>query len=145
MWAYAAVGCAMVSLLVGIGFVLAWTAMNSVEPPSSAAAQSDNPSLDIVAGASHGAATVKLAAGDPTVQWLKLVDGKGSPVVRARPDGEASVPVGDYTLRVKVVARPVLETSVSINEDTTLRCKPATMGRVRCINAAGVTAVVLQP
>ncbi len=144
-WVLAAGGCAIATLLICIGMVAVWATLDRVVIAPIAAKSAANPSLDIVAGEDTPMASVSLRAGDPTVQWVRLVDRHGTTVIRARPEGTSDVPIGEYILRVKVVARPILQTALSIGEDTSLRCKPATMGRVRCTDEAGVSRVLLQP
>jgi hypothetical protein len=79
------------------------------------------------------------------VQWIRLEDATGTRLINARPDGEAAVAPGTHTISVKVTARNKLSGEISINKDTSLTCKPATMGRVRCIDPKGKTQVLLQP
>ena len=88
---------------------------------------------------------VELRGGDPTVQWIRLFDSEGEEMLSARPDGHVDVVPGNYRISVKVVARPVLTGNVSIDGAAFLKCKPATMGRIRCTNEAGRARLVLEP
>ena len=88
---------------------------------------------------------ISLHAGDPTVQWIRLSNATEERLLTARPDAEGAIPAGEYELAVKVVARPVLKSSIVLDQDTTLTCKPTTMGRVRCVDAAGKTRQLLRP
>ena len=88
---------------------------------------------------------LELHAGDPTVQWVRLSNANGDKLLTARPDGSGSFPPDNYTISVKVVARSVLSGTIDLNEDTSLTCKPATMGQVRCSDANGNPLLLLRP
>ena len=91
--------------------------------------------------------TVKLElhAGDPTVQWVRLSNAAGERLLTARPDGEGNFAPDTYTVSVKVMARSVLNGPLELNEDTSLTCKPATMGQVRCTDSNGNQRLLIRP
>ena len=86
-----------------------------------------------------------LHAGDPTVQWVRLTNADGKRILTARPDADAKITVGSYSISAKVVAREGLTGEISITEDTSISCKPATMGRIRCTEPNGNTRLLLKP
>jgi serine/threonine protein kinase len=86
-----------------------------------------------------------LHAGDPTVQWVRLTNADDKRILTARPDADTKITVGTYTISAKVVAREVLTGEISITEDTSLSCKPATMGRIRCTEPNGKSRLLLKP
>jgi serine/threonine protein kinase len=143
-WIYGALGCAFVSLLLGIGGAVAYSLIGPARQAIQAREAEANPDALIYAGLA-GHVTVSISAGDPTVQWVRLMDGEGNTLITARPDGAAQIPEGNYTLRVKVVARPTLSKEISIKEETMLSCKPATMGRVKCTDGSGSRTILLKP
>jgi len=149
---YGAIGCAAVSVLLGMGLVTLWINMQRSNAPAelipantspASTQQATDPAED--PPATPPGFTVTLMAGDPTVQWLRLFNADGRQVLNAKPDGTAKLAEGQYTIRVKVVARDILKGTISISQDTTLRCKPANMANVRCVDANEKTRVVLKP
>jgi len=144
-----ALGCAIATaailLVVSIGGV-AWMMAGDDAPRTRSEVQTAEkaPSSAALAG-SGDHVDISLHAGDPTVQWLRLTNASDERLLTARPDAEGALPAGEYTLSVKVVARPVLKSSIVLDQDTTLTCKPTTMGRVRCTDAAGKTRQLLRP
>jgi len=147
---YLAMGCAIaVAGLVMIASVggAAWWFFNKGSQPS---APSPNVTPSIKSAAEADAVDgewieVSLHAGDPTVQWIRLTNAEGTRVLTAKPDGTASIPPAEYELSVKVVARSVLKMPLDLNSDTTLTCKPSTMGRVRCMDRRGGSKLILRP
>jgi hypothetical protein len=143
-WLYGALGCACVSLLLGIGGAVAYSLIGPAREAIQARKTEANPDANIYAGLA-GDVTVSISAGDPTVQWVRLMDQEGNTLISARPDGAAQIPAGTYTLSVKVVARPALAREISVKEETMLSCKPATMGRVKCTDGSGSRTILLKP
>lgn len=131
---------------VATGAWLAWAVFGPTDPTPTADAPTSR-TVDAATTALPRGQTVavSLHAGDPTVQWVRLEDMLGNRLVNARPDGEARVASGTHRLSVKVTARTKLTGNISIENDTSLTCKPATMGRVRCTDANGKTRILLQP
>ena len=144
-----ALGCGiMVILLValGLGGWLTWVIMGDEAPDRSPpTAERQSTAVPANSLSTENPVQVSLHSGDPTVQWIRLEDATGTRLINARPDGEATVAPGTHTISVKVTARNKLSGEISINKDTSLTCKPATMGRVRCIDPKGKTQVLLQP
>ena len=140
-----AIGCGVALLLVlaiGGGSAVLWETLEgknettqSLEAKKMAAAQ------DVLADT----LTLELHAGDPTVQWVRLSNAGGKRLLTARPDGTGQFAPDTYTLSVKVMARSVLEGDLELTEDTSLTCKPATMGQVRCTDANGNPRLLLRP
>ena len=139
------IATAAILLVLAIGGV-AW--LLAGDTPSTKAIgldQSSGQSASPTISGSGDHIQVSLHAGDPTVQWLRLSNAADERLLTARPDAKGTIPAGEYTLAVKVVARPVLKSSLVLDQDTILTCKPTTMGRVRCTDAAGKTRQLLQP
>ncbi|MEC8193551.1 MAG: serine/threonine-protein kinase [Myxococcota bacterium] len=131
---------------VATGAWLAWAVFGPTDPtPAADAPTSRTVDAATTALPSGQTVAVSLHAGDPTVQWVRLEDMLGNRLVNARPDGEARVASGTHRLSVKVTARTKLTGNISIENDTSLTCKPATMGRVRCTDANGETRILLRP
>ena len=132
----------MVLAIGGVAWLLAGDSPSTKAiRPSQSSEQSTLPSIS----GSGDHIQVSLHAGDPTVQWLRLTNAADERLLTARPDATGTIPAGEYTLAVKVVARPILKSSLVLDQDTNLTCKPTTMGRVRCTDAAGKTRQLLQP
>jgi len=146
-WLYTAIGCTSVSLLIGVGAAFIWIMFQKEPPATDSTTAIDNEAMEIVAGSSAEqplTAQVTLSSGGATIQWIRLIDSEGTTRINAKPDGSATVPTGDYKLRVKVVARPVFEQQISVEQDLTLSCKPATGDRVKCMSGTGQTYTTLQ-
>ena len=137
------IATAVILLVLAIGGV-AWMLAGDTPSPSNRASSTPSPSVPAVSGSSDHV-DVSLQAGDPTVQWIRLTNASDERLLTARPDAKGAIPAGEYTLSVKVIARPVLKSSIVLDQDTTLTCKPTTMGRVRCTDAAGKTRQLLRP
>jgi len=139
------IGCAatlFILMSIGGGSMVLWMNMNQQSPDieSSAPTNSAN-AKDILAETF----SVELHAGDPTVQWIRLSNAEDERLLTARPDASGNFGAGTYTLSVKVMARSVLNGTIEFNEDISLTCKPATMGRVRCSDANGNPKLLLRP
>lgn len=140
-----AIGCGAALLFVlaiGGGSAVLWGTIDHQEPiKQSPEAKKTAAAQNVLAG------TVKLElhAGDPTVQWVRLSNTNGDRLLTARPDGTGTFASDTYTLSVKVMARSVLNGDLELTEDTSLTCKPATMGQVRCIDAHGNPRLLLRP
>jgi hypothetical protein len=151
---YATIGCVVVSVVLGGLSVAAFWFAKSAQPPEIGSTE-PAPTFDAAfedltqAIATDASGTteisVELQAGDPTVQWIRLLNDNGERLLTARPDASAPLNPGTYELQVKVVARSPLSVEVSLEEDTFLSCKPATMGRVRCADRNGNERLVIRP
>jgi serine/threonine protein kinase len=151
---YATIGCVVVSVVLGALSLAAFWFAKSAQPPEIASTDPaptfDSAFEDLTQAIATDASgtseiSVELQAGDPTVQWIRLFNDKGDRLLTARPDASAQLSPGTYELRVKVVARSALSGEVSLEEDTFLSCKPATMGRVRCTDRDGNERLVIRP
>ena len=147
---YLALGCGIASgVMILILAIIGATWMLVRDPPSPTSRKA-SPAAEPAAQAPQISGTadhinLSLHAGDPTVQWIRLTNASGERLLTARPDAKAAIPAAEYTLSVKVVARAVLKSPIVLDQDTTLTCKPTTMGRVRCVDAAGKTRQLLRP
>ena len=143
-WLFAAAGCAAVSLLLGLGGLAAFWLFSPPATTGSGPTTEANTDAEIIDGLA-GQVQVELESGEATVQWIRLKDDTENTLIHARPDGSGQVLAGEYTLVVKVMARPALGKQISITEDTKLRCKPATMGQVKCMRGSSLPPIVLKP
>jgi serine/threonine protein kinase len=143
-----AIGCAIGTLAfaaVSVGGFVSWKLITSrseiVEPiPTPVVPEpTDAPAAEV------DLINFDLHAGDPTVQWVRLTNAEDRRVLTARPDADELIAPGTYTISVKVVAREVLSGEIAVTEDTSISCKPATMGRIRCTEPNGSTRLLLRP
>jgi serine/threonine protein kinase len=145
-----AIGCGLavtVLLIVGLIGAAAWILFGQ-EQPSTVKPSGLAPMIEASTKydeAPDNLFQVSFQAGDPTVQWIRLRNKNGDLLLTAKPDGSTSVAAGTYEIAVKVVARSVLTKKIDLNSDTSLTCKPSTMGRVRCTDPTGASKIILRP
>lgn len=141
-----AIGCAValfIFVLMAAGGSMTWMLINQQENPQSEIS-ADAPEMAVQVANSNDV-SVELHTGDPTVQWIRIENAMGKRILTARPDDSGQLASGEYKISVKVIARSKLEGTISFTEDTSLNCKPATMGRVRCSDPTGKTRILLLP
>lgn len=82
-------------------------------------------------------ASVTLVASSSTLQWLKLTGPDGARLLKASPEGTASVAPGEYTLSAKIVGRQAVSGPLSVTAATTWTCSEGEAGKVACESSSG--------
>ena len=77
------------------------------------------------------------------MQWIKLADSSGTPLMRADPQASMLVEPGTYRLSAKVIGHPTVSAELPLDADTDLVCIPVSGMSVTCTD--GDRTVSLSP